>query len=508
MKLSDNLKFIRKENNLSQEQLAEKLGVSRQAVSKWESGQSYPEMDKVLLICKLFNYNIDELMNENVKEVNENKESKSTVNKYIDDFFGYITKTVNMISSMSFKQKLKCFVEQIIVVIILVLVFSVFSSIIIGCLNNMLDGFVVNAFPVTSAIAILESIYFIFVFILAVAIFLHIFKIRYLDYYEIVKENKDTDEIDKDSEEKIAQKDADSNDNKNNYKEKLFNKKEKIVIRDPEHSEAKFLNAIVKSVILFIKFIVACIAVMFAFTFVALIVALVLCFLFVKTGLVFIGAILCVVSMIIANFIVLELCYNFIVDKKVHKTRTGICLLIALILGGASIGFMFIGITEFDFIQDESILTQENKFHFEMTENLSINFWNNIEYVEKDIENVEIVIKHSDYCSIDNINVENDTIDIWRYLNQDKAFDAIRQTIKDINNKKINDYSQIKVYVYASQENINKLKVNTENKRKQAMENEISYLEDKIDSLEIQIESLEEEIYEKDIIIDDLRNEY
>lgn len=42
MKLSDNIKFIRKENNLSQEQLAEQLGVSRQAVSKWESGQSYP----------------------------------------------------------------------------------------------------------------------------------------------------------------------------------------------------------------------------------------------------------------------------------------------------------------------------------------------------------------------------------------------------------------------------------------------------------------------------------
>lgn len=62
MKLSDNIKFIRKENNLSQEQLAEQLGVSRQAVSKWESGQSYPEMDKVLLICKLYNYNIDEKM--------------------------------------------------------------------------------------------------------------------------------------------------------------------------------------------------------------------------------------------------------------------------------------------------------------------------------------------------------------------------------------------------------------------------------------------------------------
>ena len=77
MKLSENLKKIRKENNLSQEQLAEQLGVSRQAVSKWESGQSYPEMDKVLNICKLYNYNIDELLNENVTSIKEEKESKS-----------------------------------------------------------------------------------------------------------------------------------------------------------------------------------------------------------------------------------------------------------------------------------------------------------------------------------------------------------------------------------------------------------------------------------------------
>ena len=58
MNLSDNLKRIRKENNLSQEQLADKLGVSRQSVSKWESGQAYPEMDKVLQLCQLFNLNI------------------------------------------------------------------------------------------------------------------------------------------------------------------------------------------------------------------------------------------------------------------------------------------------------------------------------------------------------------------------------------------------------------------------------------------------------------------
>ena len=53
MNLSENLKRIRKENNLSQEQLAERLGVSRQSVSKWESNQAYPEMEKLIQISKM-----------------------------------------------------------------------------------------------------------------------------------------------------------------------------------------------------------------------------------------------------------------------------------------------------------------------------------------------------------------------------------------------------------------------------------------------------------------------
>ena len=48
---SENLKKIRKEHNLSQEELADELGVSRQSISKWESSQAYPEMDKIIMIC-------------------------------------------------------------------------------------------------------------------------------------------------------------------------------------------------------------------------------------------------------------------------------------------------------------------------------------------------------------------------------------------------------------------------------------------------------------------------
>ena len=54
MKFCDKLQKIRKENNITQEQLADKLGVSRQAVSKWESGTAYPDTEKLIQISKIY----------------------------------------------------------------------------------------------------------------------------------------------------------------------------------------------------------------------------------------------------------------------------------------------------------------------------------------------------------------------------------------------------------------------------------------------------------------------
>lgn len=62
MSFSENLKQIRKEHHLSQEELAELLDVSRQAVSKWELGQGYPEVEKLLLLSSELNISLDELM--------------------------------------------------------------------------------------------------------------------------------------------------------------------------------------------------------------------------------------------------------------------------------------------------------------------------------------------------------------------------------------------------------------------------------------------------------------
>lgn len=68
MSFGENLQFLRKKNNLTQEALAEKLEVSRQSVSKWESDSAYPEMEKLLRICELFSCNLDTLLRGDVEQ--------------------------------------------------------------------------------------------------------------------------------------------------------------------------------------------------------------------------------------------------------------------------------------------------------------------------------------------------------------------------------------------------------------------------------------------------------
>lgn len=65
----ENLQFYRKRENMTQEQLADKLEVSRQTISKWEAGTSYPEMEKILQLCELFSCSMDTLMREDASRL-------------------------------------------------------------------------------------------------------------------------------------------------------------------------------------------------------------------------------------------------------------------------------------------------------------------------------------------------------------------------------------------------------------------------------------------------------
>ena len=62
MSFAENLQLARKKNGLTQEELAEMLDVSRQAVSKWEQGDGYPEVEKLLVLSDKLDISLDELM--------------------------------------------------------------------------------------------------------------------------------------------------------------------------------------------------------------------------------------------------------------------------------------------------------------------------------------------------------------------------------------------------------------------------------------------------------------
>ncbi|MCM1544457.1 MAG: helix-turn-helix domain-containing protein [Ruminococcus sp.] len=72
MNFADKLKIMRKQAGMSQEALAEKLGVSRQAVTKWETNAGVPEMENIRAICSLFNVTMDELFSNETALVRKN----------------------------------------------------------------------------------------------------------------------------------------------------------------------------------------------------------------------------------------------------------------------------------------------------------------------------------------------------------------------------------------------------------------------------------------------------
>ncbi len=71
----NNLKFFRKQNGFTQEQIAEKLGVSRQAVAKWERGESVPDIENVVALADIYEVTVDSLVR-NMASLPDNRSDK------------------------------------------------------------------------------------------------------------------------------------------------------------------------------------------------------------------------------------------------------------------------------------------------------------------------------------------------------------------------------------------------------------------------------------------------
>lgn len=71
-----NLKFLRADNNLSQEKLAEKLGVSRQAVAKWENGDALPDLTNCFKLSDIFKVSLDDLAKSDLSLDKQNRDKE------------------------------------------------------------------------------------------------------------------------------------------------------------------------------------------------------------------------------------------------------------------------------------------------------------------------------------------------------------------------------------------------------------------------------------------------
>ena len=84
MAFADNLYYLRKKNRITQEELADSLDVSRQSVSKWETGEAYPETEKLIALCDKFGVSLDDLLRGDLTEGEEpEKGGKNSVEWHI-----------------------------------------------------------------------------------------------------------------------------------------------------------------------------------------------------------------------------------------------------------------------------------------------------------------------------------------------------------------------------------------------------------------------------------------
>ncbi len=489
-KFSENLKKVRKDHNLSQEQLAEDLGVSRQAISKWESGAAYPEMDKIIMLCDKFDLNIDDLLHHDIREVKKEEERKKTLNNYINNALDFITNSINMFMRMSFGSKLKFICEQVIIICLLALLSDIIISVFQGVFGSLFYHLPDLIHSIIERIIL--SVLGLICFLSSIVIVIHVFKARYLDYY-LKSEN-----ITKTKKEDVSEEDETTEDSV-----KLETKKDRaIVIRDEKHSSGRFFNFVITAIVVLFKAFLLWCMIPFILCAGGLAFGLITSFLLFKTGLFFIGLLLGFSAALVIVVDILTIILNFVFNRQGNKKIYIGSFLIALIVGGISCGLIFMGTLKFDSISsnDPSVLTTETK-EYNMNNELVIFPYSPqyelVEFKEENIDNIKVEYFYNKYNIIeDYMDEKNNQLTVT--TKNTNATKSMRGFIEQLNNYKlvnVFDAEEVtKITVYASKENIEILKANVENYNKKLTEQD--ELRNIINEQKTRIQELEKEINE------------
>ena len=435
MKFAEKLSSLRKANNLSQEQLADKLNVSRQSVSKWESGDTYPDMAKMIQMCEILNCTLPELMDDGTfsEDYKPKEEKNNTVSTYLKSFLDYVTKTYNMFIHMTTKAKLICLIEMLLIGIVISLIVHLFPQL----LNAIIDR-LFRHIPYGHTISnIISDIIIVLLGIIGVIVFFHLFKIRYLDYYVTI--------TDKTIEKQVVEEPIKENATTSALDSKQ--KKEKVVIRDPKHSISHFLDGIAKVLLFIFKVFVVMWSIPAIIAFIGATYLATIMFanamyssVFTFTGIALLGC--CVIG-----FIFVYMAVNYIFKRKQPARILIVLFLSSLLLIGIGAGCATDKALSLDVVASDYQTNYETKeFLFNKDDvingyELQFNCYNIERVIDDSVEGVKVIIEMPENTRMTNGEYVSDFEDMGKgtYFNFGYA-KGIAQEIYKIKNDIKNGY--------------------------------------------------------------------
>lgn len=459
MKFGENLQKLRKEKGISQEQLAEQLGVTRQSVSKWESGNSYPEMDKIVAICNLFHCDMDVLINKDITEEREKKDASSVVKEIFSGVTNYVKKTIYLFEHKSLKDIIKMCV-QVFIIICVILLFAIPFM--------LLKEIVVSLFYTgNNWFSIFFAKFWNFIFnggyaILAIATFLYIFKIKFLDNEEIIVEEV---------EDKTQNSEEVSEDNSSKTDSSKSSEKKKVKIIKVKKNDFSLLDLLVKAITVCLKCLFVLFLIPVIIGTIMLLIGLVLLIVLIFKGLFLAGTILLFLGGIVFAIVLIELMLDFIFNLKFSKRRIIITIISSIVVSSIGLGLSIWYFLNLNVINDvpNSFNTETHEEVYTMTDDFLVHYDDysfDTKFVEDNSLTNQVRVRIDYYTIANDVSLERTDNEV--YLNYE-AVDGVNikqitdSIIKDLKHNKIHTYDQlgqVSITITTSKINVDKIQDN------------------------------------------------
>lgn len=455
MSFRKNLEYLRKGKKLSQEELANRLNVSRQSVSKWESGGAYPETEKMLSMCKIFDCSLDQLMNDDIAEIEKSEARKYTFNDLLNEITKIIRGTIDMLGSMNTKSVIK-FLFEIGLLFLIILLLNVPFSYISSIGSSFFYSFGTTAGGILSGFwEFLTKIVYLVVAVLA---FAYIYKIRFIDKFHSIQE-----EVEKEKEHSVEKQVI----------------REKEVVKNIEVKKYDFglFSLIGRFAMAFVKCFVFFISMPIVFLLFCSSAGVLIGIVWMFSGIFYLGIIVFLLSFILFAVSLLKAFYNFIVDNRTNWKKLFVVFMISIIGLGVGAGISFLDFSKLTINSKAPSRVVANKEigEYPMSENLVLFNYGlgdtQSAYYEVDdslVGTVRIEVEYYRMFSKPIITIsESEEGRVINVFNEGESSVNLSKIYKifldDLKHYTLSNYSELgdfQVNVYSSKENIEKMQNN------------------------------------------------